>query len=125
MNEEFAKEQIERWISAWNHHSLKEIVSLYSEDILFRSPKLAHIYPNLTTAQITSRVDLEKYFSLGLKKYPNLHFTPLGYLLRDQIVVLEYNVTPENNTHWSVMEKFEFDKQGLINKSSAFYGVEY
>ncbi|MGC2599661.1 MAG: nuclear transport factor 2 family protein [Nitrososphaeraceae archaeon] len=125
MNEEFAKEEIERWISAWNHHSLKEIVSLYSENILFCSPKLTHIYPNLTSAQITNRVDLEKYFSLGLKKYPNLHFTPLGYFLRDQIVVLEYSVTPENNTHWSVMEKFEFDKHGLINKSSAFYGVEY
>jgi hypothetical protein len=45
VDEDFAKEQIERWISAWNHHCVKEIVSLYSENILFHSPKLAHIYP--------------------------------------------------------------------------------
>jgi hypothetical protein len=125
VDDAFAKELTERWISAWNRRSLKEIISIYSENIEFHSPKLRQIYPNLTSGKITNRVDLERYFSLGLKKYSNLHFNPSGYFLRDQIVIIEYSVTPMNSIRWLVMEKFEIDKQGLIGKSSAYYGVEY
>jgi hypothetical protein len=125
VDDAFAKELTERWISAWNRHRLKEIISIYSENIEFHSPKLRQIYPNLTSAKITNRVDLERYFCLGLKKYPNLHFNPSGYFLRDQIVIIEYSVTPMNSIQWLVMEEFEIDKQGLIGKSSAYYGVEY
>lgn len=56
-----------------------------------------HHYPELASAQITSMIDIKKYFSAGLRKYPNLYFTPFGYITRDQIVALGYNVTPENN----------------------------
>lgn len=123
LDEAFVKEHITRWINAWNYHNLKDIVSLYSENILFHSPKVIHIYPNQTSPQITCKDDLEKYFFAGLKKYPNLRFVPVGYFFRDQRVLLEYNATLDNNTHCSVMEKFEFDKDGLIQKSSVYYGI--
>ena len=57
-----AKEHIHRWTKAWNDHNVKEVLSLYSENILFSSPKVKSVYPNWTSATITNKKDLEEYF---------------------------------------------------------------
>jgi hypothetical protein len=74
VDDAFAKELTERWISAWNRHRLKEIISIYSENIEFHSPKLRQIYPNLTSAKITNRVDLERYFLFRLEEISEFTF---------------------------------------------------
>ena len=68
--------------------------------------------------------DLEEYFCSGLTKFPMLHFTPVDYSLKNQRVIYEYNATPDNKIQWSVIEKFEFNNDGLIEKSSVYYGKE-
>lgn len=123
LTESFVKEHIDKWISAWNTHDLKAILSLYSEDIEFRSPKIKSIYPVGATNIITNKKDLEEYFSLGLKKFSNLHFTPIDFAVKENHIILEYHGIPDNKIKWFVMEKFEI-KEGLIVKSSVFYGVE-
>jgi SnoaL-like domain len=123
LTESFVKEHIDKWISAWNTHDLKAILSLYPEDIEFRSPKIKSIYSDRATNIITNKRDLEEYFSLGLKKFSNLHFTPIDFTVKENHIILEYHGTPDNKIKWFVMEKFEF-KEGLIVKSSVFYGVE-
>jgi ketosteroid isomerase-like protein len=42
----FAKDHIESWTKAWNDHNLKDILSHYSEKILFHSPKVELVVPN-------------------------------------------------------------------------------
>jgi SnoaL-like domain len=123
LTESFVKEHIDKWISAWNTHDLKAILSLYSEDIEFCSPKINSVYPDRATNIITNKKDLEEYFSLGLKKFSNLHFTPIDFAVKENHIILEYYGIPDNKIKWFVMEKFEF-KEGLIVKSSVFYGVE-
>jgi len=120
----FAKEHIDSWTKAWNDHNLKDILSHYSEQILFHSPKVELVFPNRTSATITNKKDLEEYFSLGLKKFPDLRFVPVEYFLKDHIVIFEYQGTPDNKICSSVMEKFEFGKDGWIEKSSVYYGTE-
>jgi len=124
MDDTFVKEHIRRWTKAWNDHNIKEVLSLYSENILFSSPKVKSVYPNRTSATITNKKDLEEYFCAGLKKFPMLHFTPVDYFLKNQKVIFEYNATPDNKIQWSVIEKFEFNNDGLIEKSSVYYGKE-
>lgn len=123
-DDKFAKAHIDRWTKAWNDHDIIEILSLYSEDISFRSPKVALLYPDRTSARISSKRDLEEYFSLGLKKLLRLHFIPCGYFLKDRKVIIEYCGTPVNKIQWSVIEEFEFNDDGLIAKSSVYYGAE-
>jgi hypothetical protein len=115
MDDTFVKEHIRRWTKAWNDHNIKEVLSLYSENILFSSPKVKSVHPNRTSATITNKKDLEEYFCAGLKKFPMLHFTPVDYFLKNQKVIFEYNATPD---------KFEFNNDGLIEKSSVYYGKE-
>lgn len=124
INNSFAKEHINRWTKAWNDHNLKDVLSHYSEKILFHSPKVKLVYPNRTSTTITNKKGLEEYFSLGLKKFPNLHFVPVEYFLKENIVIFEYKARPDNKVYWSVMEKFEFNKDGLIVKSRVYYGTE-
>ncbi|MBV9175902.1 MAG: nuclear transport factor 2 family protein [Nitrososphaeraceae archaeon] len=121
----FVKEHIDRWTKAWNDHNIKEILSLYSDNILFRSPKIKSVYPDRNSATITNKKELEEYFSLGLKKYSNLKFISVDYFLKKNKVIFEYIGTPDNKIQWSVMEAFEFNSDnGLIEKSSVYYGVE-
>ena len=124
LDDTFVKEHIHRWTKAWNDHNIKEVLSLYSENILFSSPKVKSVYPNRTSATITNNKDLEEYFYAGLKKFPILHFTPVDYFLKNQKVIFEYNATPDNKIQWSVIEKLEFNNDGLIEKSSVYYGKE-
>src|SRR5205809_7350268 len=82
----FAKEHIDSWTKAWNDHNLKDILSHYSEKILFHSPKVKLVFPNRTSTTITNKKDLEEYFSLGLNKFPHLHFfTSRVFLERSDI----------------------------------------
>jgi len=39
-------------------------------------------------------------------------------------VIFEYNATPDNKIQWSAIEKFEFNNDGLIEKSNVCYGAE-
>jgi hypothetical protein len=53
-----------------------------------------------------------------------LHFMPIDYFLKNHKLIFEYSATPDNKIQWSVIEKFEFDNDGLIEKSSVYYGGE-
>ena len=124
IDDTFVKEHIRRWTKAWNDHNTKEVLFLYSENILFSSPKVKSVYPNRTSATITNKKDLEEYFCIGLKKFPMLQFTPVEYFLKNQKVLFEYNATPDNKIQWSVIEMFKFNNEGLIQKSNVYYGKE-
>lgn len=41
-----AKEHINKWTNAWNDHDLMKVLSLYSDDILFSSPKVRFVFPD-------------------------------------------------------------------------------
>ncbi|HEY6884142.1 MAG TPA: nuclear transport factor 2 family protein [Nitrososphaeraceae archaeon] len=124
LDDTFVREHIHRWTNAWNDHNIKKVLSLYSENILFSSPKVKSVYPNRTLATITNKKDLEEYFCLGLTKFPMLHFMPIDYFLKNHKVIFEYSATPDNKIQWSVIEKFEFDNDRLIEKSNVYYGWE-
>ena len=123
-NDSFAKAHVDKWTKAWNEHNLKQIISLYSDNIEFHSPKIKVVYPNRNSATITNKKDLEEYFSLGLSKFSGLQFTPVDYFIKDDKVIFEYYGAPDNKIQWSVIEKFEFNGNGLITKSSVYYGAE-
>jgi hypothetical protein len=124
IGDQFAKEHIHKWITAWNDHNRREVISLYSESISFRSPKIKSLYPNRDSSTIINKKELEEYFSAGLKKFPMLHFMPIDYFLKNHTIILEYNATPDEKRQWSVIERFTFNTDALIKKSSVYYGAE-
>jgi ketosteroid isomerase-like protein len=123
-SESFVKEHVEKWVNAWNNHDLKGVLSMYSDDIEFSSPKIKAVFPERKSSKITNKLELEEYWTKALKNYSNLHFIPKQTIFQGNLCILEYYATLDGKNKISVIEKFEFQDDGLIKTSSAFYGAE-
>ncbi len=124
ISESSAREHIEKWLSAWNNHDIKTLLSMYSDDIQFSSPKIKLVLPEKKLSKITNKKDLEEYWAKALKNnFPNLYFVPKQIIVHGNICIFEYYAMLDGKNKISVMEKFEFRDQ-LIEKSSVFYGSE-
>jgi len=71
MTDREALEFARNHVAVWSSHDLDEIMTLYADDAELTSPLAAA----LTGDSVVRGADrLREYFSLGLKKYPDLHF---------------------------------------------------
>jgi ketosteroid isomerase-like protein len=123
-SESFAKTHVEKWINAWNNHDLKNVLSLYSDNIEFSSPKIKVVFPECKSSKVTNKSELEEYWTKALKNFPRLHFIPKQTVIQGNICIFEYYATLDGENKTSVIEKFEFQDDGLVKKSSVFYGAE-
>lgn len=123
-SESFAKEHVDKWVSAWNSHDVEAVLALYSDDIEFSSPKIKVVFPERKSSTVTNKTDLREYWTKGLKNnFSNLHFTPKQILMSGNVCILEYDATLDGKNRTKVMEKFEF-RGDKVAKASAFYGIE-
>jgi len=97
------------------------VLSMYSENIEFSSPKIKAVFPDKTLTKITNKNDLKEYWSKALIKYPNLYFILKESMFQNNTCLIEYFAILDGRTKTSVIEKFEL-QNGLVIKSSAFYG---
>lgn len=102
MGKSFIEEHVDKWTETWNDYNIKSIISLYAGNIEFSSPKIGLLMPEKTTASqdqsmITNKQDLKKYFSNGLERIPKLRFTPVTYLTKKNMSLLEYFCEPDEN----------------------------
>lgn len=104
-------------------HDLQTVLSMYSEEIEFSSPKIKAVFPERTISKIDNKKDLEAYWSKALKKYPKLNFVLKESIFYNNVCLIEYYAVLDGRTRTSVIEKFEMQK-GLVIKSSVFYGAE-
>lgn len=124
ISETFTKEHIERWINAWNNKDLETVLSMFTEDIEFYSPKIKVITPEFNSEKVNNKQDLKHYWSTALQKLTSIHFTPKDYYIKGNICVLEYIATFDGKTKFLSIEKFEFNDETKIYKASAFYGPQ-
>ena len=124
LSQDFISNHIKQWINAWNSKDTDVILSLYSDNIEFSSPKIKKLFSDYETNIINDKDNLKRYFSIGLKKFPNLIFEPINFVTKDNIIILEYLAYPNDQVKWNVLEKFEFDESGKVIKSSVYYGIE-
>lgn len=97
---------------------------MYSDDIEFSSPKIKAVFPERKLSRVTNKRELEEYWTKALKNYPNLHFIPKQIIFQGNFCILEYYAILDGKNKTSVIEKFEFQDNGLVKKSSGFYGAE-
>src|ERR1051325_2271162 len=124
LSETFANQHVKKWINGWNNHDIQTILSMYSENIEFSSPKIKSVFPDRNISKIDNKKVLEEYWSKALKNnFPNLKFTAKEVFVHDNKIILEYYATLDGKQKTSVIEKFEFNN-GMIIKSDVFYGAE-
>jgi ketosteroid isomerase-like protein len=123
-SESFVREHVKKWVNAWNNHDINIVLSMYSDDIEFSSPKIKAVFPERKPSKITNKSELEQYWTKALKGYPNLHFIPKQTIMQGNLCILEYYAILDGKNKISVIEKFEFQDDGLVKRSSVFYGAE-
>ena len=124
LSESFTNQHMKKWIEGWNTNDIKTVLSMYSENIEFSSPKIKIVFPDRNISKIKNKKDLEEYWSKALKNnFPGLKFTVKEVIVHNNKIILEYYATLDDKHKTSVIEKFEFNN-GLITKSDVFYGAE-
>ena len=112
---EFANQFAQEWLSAWNSHDLKAILSHYADDFEMNSPYIVAI-----TGEPSGRLDGKKsvgqYWAAALAKYPQLYFQLHQVLIGVQSVVIHYQ-----GLKGMAAETFVFNQEGKVIKSIAHY----
>lgn len=112
--EAFARE----WIAAWNAHDLERIFSHYASDFEMRSPLIIERM-GVPEGRLKGKVAIRPYWQAGLAAKP-----PLKFELRDVMVgVGTIAIVYRNVTRGAeVVERIEFNEQGLGVRAEALYG---
>lgn len=92
------------WCDAWNAHDLERVLDHFHDDVLFTSPVAAAILPE-TRGQVRGKDALRAYWSEGLRRIPDLHFTVEQVFAGVDTVVIQYR----NQKGVSVSEVLIFD----------------
>lgn len=119
MTEQIAKEFAHKWIVAWNSHKIENILEHYAEDIEFTSPIILLLKFN-EEGVIKNKADLKRYFEMGLKAYPDLHFKFHKYFSGINTVVIYYTSVSSR----MVAEVFELSTDDKAVKVSCNYTSE-
>ena len=111
ITERTAKEFAIQWINAWNSHNIDKILEHYDNDIEFYSPLISVLNFN-SEGIIKNKIDLKKYFEIGLNAYPNLYFQFHHCFIGVNSIVIYYTSV---NGKLSA-EVFEFNKSAKIKR---------
>ncbi|MFL6523267.1 MAG: DUF4440 domain-containing protein, partial [Nitrososphaera sp.] len=60
--EAFAKDHVEKWVKAWNNHDIETVLTMYSDEIEFSSPKIRIVFPERKSSTVTNKKELEEYW---------------------------------------------------------------
>jgi len=77
VNSKEATDFVESWARAWNAHDLEDVLSHFSDDVVFTSPLARQLLVG-SDGVIRGKDALRAYWREGLRQIPDLHFEVLG-----------------------------------------------
>ena len=83
--EKFAHE----WVTAWNAHSIDQVMSHYADDVVVKSPFLAQALPD-SGGTVSDVQQLREIYSKAFVKYPQLKFELIRVFASTESVVIHY-----------------------------------
>jgi predicted ester cyclase len=107
----------EAWIAAWNAQDLDEILSHYSEHVVFTSANSTR-YTGDPSGRVVGKSALRNYWSRALAAYPDLRFTLRGVYAGPDGVAIRYF---SSRTGAEAVEVASFGDDGLVRESAAYY----
>lgn len=64
----------DEWAAAWNAHDIEAVLRHFHEDATFSSPFAALLLPG-SGGRLIGKAAIRDYWSLGIARIPDLHFT--------------------------------------------------
>jgi hypothetical protein len=109
----FARE----WAAAWNARDLDAVLALFADDVLFTSPLVRRLDPN-SDGIVRGKMALRAYWTAGLAKAPDLHFTVRWVMQGIDLLVIGFR----NEQGVDRCEVLRF-REGLIAEGHGTYPV--
>jgi ketosteroid isomerase-like protein len=103
------------WLEAWNAHDLEAILSHFSDDAVFTSPIAAQMMPE-TGGVLNGKDAIRVYWTAGLERIPDLHFSIEAIYTGVDTVVINYR----NHIGSLVCEVLRL-VDGLVNRGDGTY----
>ncbi|MHB1511953.1 MAG: YybH family protein [Acidiferrobacter sp.] len=113
-----AEDLAARWIASWNSRDLEHILRLYAEDFVFSSPLIVAIAGE-PSGILIGKDAVGAYWRKALARRPDLAFRLESVRWGIQSIVINYS---RDDGH-GASEWFQLGPGGLIERSSAHYGV--
>ena len=77
------------WCAAWNAHDLDAVLAHFHDDVVFTSPMAIRMVPD-SGGRIAGKAALRAYWTEGLRRIPDLHFTVERVFAGVDTVVIQY-----------------------------------
>lgn len=113
MTKEFATAFARDWVDAWNAHDIEKILSHYSEDFMIETPMAIKLYPQ-SGGIVVGKSEVRKYWTIGLKRSPNLKFELLDLFMGVNSIGLYLFNTFSNKKS---VELMSFNNEMKVNKA--------
>jgi hypothetical protein len=110
--EDFARD----WLAAWNDRDIERILSHYSDEIIFHSPRIAKVMGK-DIKSVFGKKALRDYWTKALALAPQLFFELDDILVGSDAMTILYT----NHREELVAETFIFDADGRVARSVASY----
>ena len=118
MDTALAQQFAAEWIAAWNSHDLDRILSHYTDDFEMSSPRIVE-YLAEPSGTLAGKDNLRAYWTIGLSRNPNLHFTLVEVLAGANSLAIHYR----NEKGVAVSEVLFFDSTGRVFRAAAHYAT--
>lgn len=108
----------EQWAADWNSRDLERILSHYTDDVVFASPRIATILGD-PSGRVEGKEALRAYWAEGLRQLPSLHFSVEDVRASVDTVVINYR----NERGQAVAEVLTF-RNDRVCRGFGAYGPE-
>jgi ketosteroid isomerase-like protein len=109
MESDFAQRFTNEWLDAWNNHDIDAILSHFHDDVVFSSPGAQRILGD-SKGYVRGKDDLRTYWTEGLRRSADLHFTLEGIYVGIDTLVINYR----NQAGGRVNEVLKFEGSLVI-----------
>ncbi len=109
MDSDFAQRFSNEWLDAWNRRDIDAILSHFHDEIVFTSPLAQRIVDN-SDGYVRGKDALRTYWTEGLARNPDLHFTLIAMYVGVDTLVINYR----NHGGQRVNEVLTFDGSLVI-----------
>lgn len=111
---------VDWWISTWNRKDVESMLTAFSDDVVFTSPRIVPIFH---TPRVEGKARLREYWTQAASRVQTIHFT-LDYLISDGNRLGIAYASEINGKRIRSVEILQFDGNGLVCAGEAMHGVE-
>jgi len=103
------------WAAAWNARDLDALLSHFADDVLFTSPVAAQVVP-ASGGVLRGKDALRAYWTEGLRRIPDLHFTVERVFAGVSVLVISYR-----NQRGNLVDEVLVFADGLVVEGHGTY----